>query len=179
MCSPLLKFGGEGNFAAYETEFVRLYMVRNIVVRDVLGHEVRFEKASAHHVCFKSGDAVWNHGPRTEWNQRRAERISWIGRTLSDPLEIRPTIQVKPGQKFPKAMRYLRTFDSEADRDAEDEFGLYSVIVEREGVGVVRFRTGYWLDPNDWKSYRKIGPPIYSRAKGLLVPTNWVNQRGK
>ena len=119
MRPPLLNLRGEEDKALYQAEFDRLYHADPVY--DVLGNKVLFRSDRLEHVCLKSSDEVWNKGPREQWSQERAERIRWILPTLTSPYEVRPDVQLKPGEKT-KTRIYLLRMDADPEREGRRSF---------------------------------------------------------
>jgi hypothetical protein len=157
----LCKLGGEQNAAEYYAEFNRLYRTEQF--RDVRGFVILFEPDRSQHVCMTSADKIHNDGPRTVWDQLRAERISWIGPTLQAPFEILPAYQTKPGEPPSRKQIYLVKTDGTPATGGEptvpDEY--YIVVVVVEGKRLARFITAYDITRGEWNQMRQVGPTIY------------------
>ncbi len=158
MRPPLLNLRGEEDVALCQDEFDRLYHTEAIY--DVLGKKVLFGDDRCKHVCLKSNDEVWNKGPREQWSQERAERIRWILPTLCNPYEVRPDIQLRPGDKT-KTRIYLLRMDADPETGAPQEFYCVYTLVENKGS--VSFQTAYPITREKWNSLRKKGPCFYPK----------------
>jgi hypothetical protein len=160
MRPPFLNLRGEEDAALYQAEFDLLYHTE--AVYDVLGNKVLFEPNRCEHVCLKSSDEIWNKGPREQWSQERAERIRWILATLCNPYEIRPDVQLKPGDKTKTRIYLLRM---EADLELQMPQEYYCVYTTVEAKRLVRFQTAFPITREKWNNLRKQGPCYYPKSE--------------
>jgi len=158
MRPPLLNFRGEIDLALYQAEFDRLY--HTDIVYDILGNKILFEPNRCEHVCLKSGDEVWNKGPRMQWSQARAERLRWILPTLCEPYEVRPDVQLRPGDKTNTRI-YLLRMDAGLEENMPQEY--YCVYTSLEGKKLARFQTAFPVTREKWNNFRKKGPRYYPK----------------
>ena len=85
----------------------------------------------------------------------RAERISWIGQTLSNP-DIEVCQDPHPdGDR----RRYLWQVPADPDKGLKQEY--HCVIVQNIDDFTVSFITSYDLDRKQWLKYRSVKPRYY------------------
>lgn len=145
---------GEKDFAICKTEFAALFP--SGATTDVLNNKITFEPDACHHVCYKPEDKRRNKGPRTEWEQERAERLLWIKDALTAPKHIR----FAPGEYW----AYLLEVPGDRENNLSPE--LYVVIAEPRGAtprsrGALQFKTGHPTTKKEWDDYKKTRPWIY------------------
>jgi hypothetical protein len=149
---PLLRLGGEADYAEYEAEFDRLFRVSP--VSDILGRRVEFPPHACRHVCFKGEEAdPYGRQPRRLWVEERAERIPWILTALQEPTEVRPSHQVAGREAYLLLVPCL----PESGRQWE-RFGVFAEVA---ASGPVTFLTAYPLDENTWRKARGGGRRLY------------------
>jgi hypothetical protein len=154
MRPDLLKYGGMDFLRDYEATFNALYC--SGVVTDVFGKTVLFNaRASCKHVCFGSPKYF---GDPSRWGQARAERIPWIGPTLSNAaIELCQDPHPDGDRR-----RYLWQVPEDAARGLKQEY--YCVIVQNRDDDTVSFITSYDIDRKQWLSYRAVKPRHYPAA---------------
>jgi hypothetical protein len=159
---PLLALGGETAFAAYQTEFDRLY--HSAPIGDILGRGVEFRRDACEHVCYKGREEdPYGKLPRT-WSQERAERIPWILLALTDP-----RTEVRPNFRHRERFSYILIIEADPARGYSREF--YGVITRPISPGRVEFLTGFPFHFDYWRQMRDGGAPLYPfrprKPKGL------------
>jgi hypothetical protein len=153
----LLQLGGEEAFAAYEAEFDRLY--RSGPITDVLGNRVQFERNpvdrnrnACWHACTQEQEGSLR-GQRI-WVQARAERITWILPTLTDPgTEVRPNFQ------RPDTIAYAAIIEAEPAQGWPQ--GYFFVVTAPHEPGQVRFVTAFPTTHDYWVRWRRGGRRPY------------------
>ena len=117
MRPPLMQLGGHENYAAYAAEFAGMYGGQEIT--DPLGNIVTFGADACLHVCYHGASRFWEDAGH--WDQKRAERIGWIGAAIIAPNKIHPD------KDYPKRRKYLLYLPPD---DATQENEFYNVLVD-------------------------------------------------
>ena len=148
----LLTYGGLEDLEKYRTAFRDLVLNRRPII-DPRGIEILFADDACEHICIKEERFDRNRKKfagedltRDDFDQSRAERISWIWTTLTNPSEI------VRNKKVPKNEVYLLCFP---ENDMIRPYDRYYLSVKPIGERQRLFKTAFPVDLNKWTDARR------------------------